>query len=257
MEIKHSIYRKGRYFIAVLVGLLVSVGSYGQGLTLFEVDSADYPTMQAKFFAVDATGNPLLNLSPSSMSISENDEQMVVNSVSCPTFGIHEEMSSVLVSDASVAMSAEYQQFATAGIQAWLQAMPLGSSECALTAFNIRNQIIQDFTRDRDLLLAQSGAIFAGGATDYNAGLIEPMAGALHITENAKRKPVIVLFIAGYAFPDANVSSIIEEAKQQNARIYYITTHEKCPESLQEIALQTGGYCIANINSKNKAVAAY
>ena len=237
--------------------LIFGYTAYSQSLSVFNVDITSYPFISANFYALDATGKPITNLSNFDFNIFENVTERTVTNVSCPEPNPPVELSSVLIMDASSSMNSDNLSFVKEAAKAWINGLPLGKSECAITAFNSINYLIQDFTTDRALLIDKANDFFADGDTDYNAALLANFSGGLLITKKAKYKRVIVLLTDGVSIQEPQTTQIIAEAQAQNVHIYVVTLHMNAPQCLKDIALQTGGLYFENVTTVNEARSTY
>jgi len=53
--------------IILILTIITSCIASSQSLSLFDIDTTNFPTIKAKFFAFDENGNQITNLSPSSL----------------------------------------------------------------------------------------------------------------------------------------------------------------------------------------------
>ncbi len=232
--------------IFFLPGMLLS-----QSLSLFDVDVSSFPTMRAKFYALDAEGKQIRNLCSSEFELLENGVLRAVTNVSCPSPQPPQAISSVLTIDISFSMDGQLLKNAKAACRAWIEGLPLGKSECALTTFDHGNYFNQDFTTDRNRLLNAIQGLSSGGGTDFNAGFINKMAGALLAAEKGKYKKVVVFITDGNG--DGHETAIILKANSINATVFCVTLSNSCPPILRNIATQTGGMWFENITTKEQA----
>lgn len=234
---------------------------HAQSLSLFDVDASNFPAMKAKFYAFDAAGKQV-RPSMSELTITENGITRIITSVSCPTPQPPTAISSVLTVDVSGSMGSGYNSIsnithAKAATRAWIEGLPLGLSECALTSFDDMNYLNQDFTTDRSRLLRAVSAIAPQGGTDYDEGFLQPLAGSLLVSPRGHFKRVIVFLSDGLPNFEPNVSAIIAEANRQKCPIFAVTLGMPCPKSLKEISTQTGGIWYENITTTEEAIDTY
>lgn len=239
--------------LCLLLAFLVGYTAYSQTLSLFDIDVSNFPTIKAKFFAFDKDGNQITNLSPSDFELKENGQNRNVTIVSCPTPKPPQALSSVLVMDASGSMGGGNLNLAKEAARAWVEGLPLGKSECAITSFDDANYLNQDFTTDRNKLLAAIDKLQAMGGTDYDEALIHPAAGGLLITKNGKYKRVIVFLSDGMPNSEPKTQDIIQEANKQNVTIYGVTLGMPCPDNIKQITTQTGGQWFENVTTVEQA----
>ena len=104
------------------------------------------PSVKAKFYAFDAAGNQIKNLSPTDFEVIENGLVRTVTNVTCP-ISIPVAVSSVLVFDMSGSMSEGPPRIESAkkAANAWINALPAGQSECALVGFDDNSQVLTRF----------------------------------------------------------------------------------------------------------------
>jgi uncharacterized protein YegL len=241
--------------IILFLSLILIYHAGSQSLHVFDVDTTDFPIMRAKFYAFDAEGKQISDLQPSDFEVTENDEPREVLNISCPTPQPPTAISSVLTIDVSGSMSGNSIEMAKEAAKSWVNALPLGKSECAITSFTLTNQYIQDFTTNRSRLLEKINGLYADGGTDFDAAFVNPIAGGLLVLEKAKHKKVMVLITDGYA--SGNESNIISKAQALDAEVYCVTLGFECPEILKNISEQTGGKWFENVTTIDQALEVY
>jgi formylglycine-generating enzyme required for sulfatase activity len=251
-----------RVWMVMLLLFLASTSSLlSQSLTLFDIDASAYPVMRAKFYAFDKDGNQVSGLAPGDLQLREDGIARTVTRVSCPAAPPPQALSSVLTIDISSSMasptSGPRMQMAKSAARAWIGALLLGRSECAVTSFNDRAFVNQDFTTDRAALLMAVDALHADGMTNYNAALLTPPAGALEVCKGARSKRVVVFLSDGLPNSSPYQSAIIAEALRQNATIYAVMLDMPAPQSLKKICAATGGMYFEYVNTEAEATDIY
>ncbi len=242
----------------ILFLIILNLQTFGQSLSVFDVDVSNFPTIKANFYAFDRDGNQITSLSPSDFEVKERGIIRNVTQVSCPAPKPPESLSSVLVIDISGSMDLfigknSNKELAKEAARSWVNGLPLGKSECAITTFDHSNYLLQDFTTDRNKLLAAIELIRANGGTDYNMALINQSAGGLQIAKHGKYKKVIVFLTDGKPNREPQTSKIISEANQQNVIIFGVTLGMPCPDNIKEITTQTGGQWFENVTTVEEA----
>jgi WD40 repeat protein/uncharacterized protein YegL len=248
-------------FIILAVFLINSFTLFSQSLSLFDVEASAFPTMKAKFFAFDKDGKQI-NPTISELTLKENSQNRTITNVSCPTPIPPLVLSSVLVIDVSGSMSwingsLTKMDIAKSAANAWINALPLGQSECAISSFDDMNYLNQDFSQNRNKLLNAISQLTPNGGTDYDAAFINPMAGGLKVSTRGKNQRVIVFLTDGQPWQDPQVTAIVAEAKKQNCVIYCVTLGMPAPQSVKDIARGTGGLTFENITSVKEAEDVY
>jgi uncharacterized protein (TIGR02145 family) len=236
--------------------LLVSISqANSQSLSVFDVDATNFPIMSAKFYAFDEEGNQIRDFQLTDFKINEDNEPRQVISVRCPPENPPIAISSVLAIDVSGSMAGNRTTMAKAAANAWINALPLGQSECCITTFNTRNYYLQDFTTDKNKLLNAVCNLNSSGGTEFDAGFIDSVAGGILAAKNGKYKRVLVFLTDGYGTGSQN--EIISQAIANNITVFCVTLGFHCPEILKEIAEQTGGQWFENITSIPEAEQIY
>ena len=231
-----------------------------QSVSLVSIDTSAFPTMRAKFYAFDAQGNQQ-RPPAGELSITEDGVARTITTVTCSPPTPPPAISSVLVMDVSSSMSegqagTRNLDLAKAAARAWIQGLPTSTSECAVTSFDQASYLVQDFTFDRAALLRALDGLIPYGGTDYDVALQRPVAGGLLVSARGRYQRVIVMLTDGLAErPD--VAGIVAEAKRQECAIYCVTLGLKAPQSLFDIAEQTGGEVFEDVTTIRQAEDVY
>ncbi len=241
----------------LLTSIFLPVLTFSQSLSVFDVDVSYFPTLKAKFYAFDIAGNPVSGISTGEVIVWEDETPRTVTRVLCPPVALPEAISSILTIDVSGSMSGGGIQYAKAAARAWVAAMTLGRSECAITSFNSRSYLNQDFTTDRTALLDAIDALRSGGMTDYDAALLRPPAGSLEVSKRGRNKKVVVFLSDGMPNHSPNQGAIIAEARRQNVTIYAVILGMSAQQVVKDICSQTGGLWFENIATEQEAKEAY
>lgn len=241
--------------------LILSARGFAQDLSLFDLDTTAFPIMKGKLYAFDATGTQV-EPGTTELLLREDGTPRTVLSITCPPPAPPRALSSVLVMDVSGSMAygpgaTPNIDLARAAARAWVDALPFSSSECALTSFDHLNYLNQDFTTNPVLLQSAITALVPQGATDYDMGLLQPMAGGLRVAQRGRYQKVVVFLTDGLPNTQPDVAAIIAEAQRQNCLVYAVTLNMTCPSSLRQIAESTGGGWFENVTSVAEAEAIY
>jgi uncharacterized protein (TIGR02145 family) len=249
---------KKLFLLIVLIQLsILHCQLNSQSLSVFNVDAGSFPTIKAKFYAFDASGNQITNLSASDFEVKENGQPRTVSLVSCPIPQSPAPLSSVLVMDVSGSMCGNGLDIAKAAANAWIDILPLGKSECAITSFSDANYINQDFTIDKAKLVNGINSLTCISGTNYNAAMIDALAGGILIAKKGIHKRVIVFLTDGGPNFEPNTAQIISQANANNITIYCVTIGTSAPQCMKDFANQTGGLYFENIRTKDEAEECY
>ncbi len=234
--------------------------AHAQSLSLSNVDTSSFPVLSAELEVFDPQGR-VVSPPVSELTLTDNGIPRAVESIDCPTLPTPADISSVLVLDVSASMSTDAIggtriELARAAADAWIDALPTPSSTCAITGFDDANQLVQDFTDDRLRLHAAVASLQPHGGTDYDMGLLLPVAGGLAVSARASHRRTIV-FLTDGSGTMARQTEIIAEAARQNCTIYAVTLGMACPQSLRDVASASGGAWYENVTSRSEARALY
>ncbi|MFN8361155.1 MAG: choice-of-anchor D domain-containing protein [Candidatus Kapaibacterium sp.] len=248
-----------KQFLPLLLCFFCAHSLFGQSLNILSIDATNYPEVKAKFYAYDSTGKqqyPGIN----DFILKEDSIPRVITRVTCPPPAPPKILSSVLVMDVSESMKFPAAnpniEMAKAAARIWFQHLPANKGECAVTSFDDINYLNQDYTNDTSRLNAAINQLEPVYGTNYEAAFINPMAGGLLVSKNARFKKVIIMITDGQDTRSKN-DSIIAEAIRQKCTVYCVTISMDAPKILKEIASKTGGIAFENIRTTQQIEAAY
>jgi hypothetical protein len=249
-----------KIFLFIIL-IFLSISANSQSLTFFDLDASNFPNVKGKFLSYDIIGNQLRH-EKKELTIQENGFDRTIVSVNCPVPPIPKSLSSVLVMDVSLSMIhptglSTNLELAQAAAISWVNALPIGNNECAITSFSEYNYINQDFTNDKSKLLKAINQLKPIGGTDYDMALLNPMGGGLKVSKYGKYQRVIIFLTDGEPNREPKTSDIILEAQNQNCIVYCVTLGIKAPKLLHEIATKTGGAVFENVTTIQQAEGVY
>lgn len=243
--------------IPLLLTFLAVRPGMAQTISLFQIDPSGYPTIQASVLAVDRAGNPV-RLQKENLRLLENGIEREITLLDCPDPDPIEPISSVLAIDISSSMRELNDRnltIARTAAHAWIDGMPLGLSECAITSFTTQSFLNQDFTINARKLSEAVDRLQPDGGTNYNGALISPVTGAIPVAKRGKHRKVIVFLTDGRAGGDEE--EIVRQALEGDITIHCITIGFEAPPILKNIARRTGGLWFENVRSPEEAAAVY
>ncbi len=225
---------------AVLLALLSCTAMLAQpACTLYDLDSSAFPLMRARFLAFDEAGKVMEGIGVGDVRVAENGSERQVVQVRCPA-SAPVRLSCVLSIDGSASMVQKGRDsIVRRAASTWINALPLGYSECAVTSFNKYSHLNQDFTTDRIALLgAVSGLQFRLG-TNYDTAFAGTRGGALTVASRGRFKKIVVLLSDGRG--EGNEEEIVRLARQNHITIYSLALTYECSPILKNVAERTGG----------------
>jgi WD40 repeat protein len=239
--------------LSILGLLYFTLATSAQSLSVFDVDTSQFPIMKARFYALDANGQPVQPV-PSEFTVIEEGQIRTVLSVTCPTDVEDRRLATVLVLDVSSSMASSLagtprMDIIKAGASSWVRSMGLGKNECAIVSFDDAAYLHQDFTTDRTRLLNVIASLQPQGGTNYLAGLDEyevPGAVAVSKSRQFDYSRAIVLVTDGFINDPVGV---LVYAQQNKIPIYTVPIGMRSPQMLKNIAVGTKGQWYENIYS--------
>jgi formylglycine-generating enzyme required for sulfatase activity len=238
--------------ITVFPGSLLS-----QSLTMFDVDATNFPRMRASFFATDAADRQISGLSAANVTILENGVKGTSVQIACPPPYSPIATSSVLTIDISGLICCVNKDDVKAAARAWVDLLTPDRAECAITSFNSRAYIHQDFTTDHNALLRSIDVMSIGGGSDYNAALLSIPAGALQVSKTARSRKLVVLLADRRPVGQIDQSTVVAEARRQGVMISAVYLRVPAPAWVYEICRATGGQCYDRLTSTEQVRDAY
>ncbi len=238
-----------------LLLLLCALPARAQQFLLYDIDAARFPNLTGKLLALEADGSRVAGLTAAALKLSENGTQRPITLLDCPIAAKPHPISSVLTIDISGSMANRNLDIARAAANTWIAAIHLAPSECAVTSFDDAAYINRDFTTDKPSLLAAVAALRAQGGTDYTAGFIDPLAGAITVAARGKHKRVVVFLTDGMG--GGVEEDIVREALATNTVVYCIMVGMNAPPILRNVATRTGGMVFERVQTAGEAEQIY
>ncbi len=238
-----------------------------QTAALFNINTNEFPSrVGGNFFVIDSAGRSVRTFSPANVRIAEEGAERRVISVSCPDVLPPRALSVVLTIDVSGSMSLQLpnsmltnMQIAKQAAVQFVNAIQLGTSatqsEMALTSFDDKNYLNQDWTTDKTKLLSAIQKLQPQGGTNYDAGFLKPPSPAADVASTGKNKRIVIFLTDGFGF--GSEDNIVEAAVKNDITIYTITLGVQALPVIRNIAQRTGGLCFENVRSADETTTAF
>ncbi len=222
-----------------------------QEVFLFDLNTDNFPRVEAKFYAFDSEFNQITDLAPGDFELTESGVPRQILDVSCTPPPEPPKLSTVLTIDVSGSMAGGNLDVAKSAAEAWIDGLPAGKFECAATSFSNASNIVQDFTVDRDLLNSRINSLTPGGGTNYEPAFLDPNTGNLAVAARGKHKKIVVFLSDGAPNKTPDVNAIISQANQNDITIYVVTLLMQAPQCLIDICNGTGGLCFEQVTPED------
>ncbi|MEO6938992.1 MAG: hypothetical protein ABI444_02465, partial [Candidatus Kapaibacterium sp.] len=176
--------------LVVSLVLLVSIGAQAQGTFLvFNPDVSSFPTIRAKFFAVDPNGKPFNGLGSSDFKVTENGHDRSVKISNCPDIRPLEPVTvGIMINTWS------YVPIAQQGTARLINFLSMPPSECGITMMNVSTPVIlQDITQQRKKVLDVVPQIVGDPALEVQKMFYDPVAGGVPFVISRPNRKILVL----------------------------------------------------------------
>ncbi len=247
------------YFYRILLIVCVCVlptAAQAQSFTVFDADASDFPLVRAKFYALDSNGRSLRTVAVRDFTVTENGVRRFIKNVIMPSAEPEQALSAVLTVDVSGSMVQNDRiDIARTSAAAWIEAMSLDDSECALSSFDDKAYFNQDFTHDRFRLLSAAYSLHPMEGTSYDKGFLDRVAGGINVARRGKNKRILVFLTDGLG--GGSEAAVVKAALRDSVTVHCVTLGMDMPTVLKNIATRTGGTWHQNVTDKDDLVKIY
>ncbi len=228
-----------------------------QSLTIFNLNTGDYPNMKALFYAKNQTGEQYKFVEPSDFILTEDNLLRKITKITCPDETLPGPVSAVFVVDVSLTMNKEGLNLAKTAAHTMIDSLSSSGAECAITKFAENSVVHQAFTTDYTLLhekieslvIDQSNA----NATDFNKAMLQDETGGIDVALQGKHKKIMILISDGDPTIDPEEATIIDKALENEITIYCICLSNTIPKCMKNFSEKTGGKFYNAITTEEQA----
>ncbi len=240
-----------------LLLLLTSNLLLGQNFHVYDVNSDEYPIINAKFYVTDSANKQITQFVPEEFQIIENMITRTVKDIECSSTPVFNKISTVLTIDVSGSMKGQRLEWVKSAASQWIEQMDSLNEETAITTFDDEALLYSDYRINKSLLLQSIATLEIRNGTNYKNAFLDPYAGALDVARRADFKPVIIFLTDGVGLSDFNPSDIVKKAEELGAVVYSISIDISLPEEMKEVSDATGGQYFENVDSQEKLLEIY
>jgi len=245
--------------ILLVFSIFIVLPLYSQDqakLNVYNVNTENYPEISAEFLLLDQFGQQIQSVTPSDFYIDESGVVRQVDVVSCPPPPGKKDISVILIIDVSTSMEGERLQRAKeAGKNLVTKITERGGSEVGIIAFADDAFIVSGFTDDQAQLTGAIDVLVAKGGTNYQNAFLDPLSGAVSLSESAQHETHIFFLTDGYG--KVEPGAIILGAATANLVVHSLAYNIELPEVLEEISDNTGGLSFNNLVSQEELADAF
>jgi len=266
---KNDVFKKSVLKLAFTVFAFFAVfySSNSDSVVLYGIDASFYPTIKAKFIAKDWLGRQITNISEQDITLKENKVVRDVKLVKCPETTTKPQLSIALSIDISISMLAtDFDETPIAMSKTtaidFIHKLQSPQPEIALQSCDSNAKIVENFTKDKQLLENSISNLAIGDGNDFNEHLFNPNAGLLHLANQGQYKKIAVLLTDAWAdrLPDEDLQKYINFCLDNKITFYSViySRPELKPDgirnSFRTLAESTGGRQYDGITNTNEAL---
>ena len=233
----------------LLITILVLIPQMvmGQQITLFDIDTSEFPKIKAKFYIFDENNKPILGYSENDFTLTENGRECEIISVTCPEPTDDKLLSLAMSIDISGSMlhdknfSIPPVELGKTTARKLVNYLPMPPSEVALQSCHSKAFINQDFTTDKEKIIDAIDPIKAGGGNDFVEHLLNPLTGILNVAKEGVNNRVAVIYTDAWwhALPDSELQKCIDTCKKYDINFFAcIYTREEAEPNGVKISLK-------------------
>ncbi len=246
------------YTFVLTAVIILSAGNElfsASSVSTVKVDAASFPDVYAEIFFFN-DGYVPESPDKSTVILKENGIPLNINDLTCPGQSPAANVSITIAFDLAANSSGTMSNFtlAQSTAAALIELLEKNTSECALTSFDIFSYLSCDYTSDKNKLLTSVNKLQSRDGSSYDAGFLSEPAGALKIAAMGKYEKSIVVITDGTGY--ASIDSIINTAKAENIKIFWLKIGGPVIGGLRRIAEETGGFWFDRIDSGEEINAA-
>lgn len=257
------------YLLSIIVVFFTLSMCQGQNLSLYDIDTKNFPVIKAKVLAFDRNNNRE-TLQKSDIKVTENGIPRAVTDVQCPAPSEKSTCSVAMSFDVSGSMTMK-NSMVTSPIElakltalTMLQVVLQQNTELAVQTCNDVPLLLQDFTPNIDKIQRSISLINAKGSDNYTAQLLHQLAGAVTIAKKGIFNRSVVVFTDAFAqdIPLDVVNKILDTCSYYKIRFIVLEysnayrDNSALARTLRDICIKTGGHYIEEITSPEKAQSA-
>lgn len=263
--------------LTLFLSIIISGLMYSQTLKIENIIPDNYPEIKAEYRLTNTSGDEVRTFSDADLNaikVIDGGKERKIKKLYCPpaekskfsaiiTIDISLSMDSTLKYDGGIPVGPTRMQIAKNSAKKFIEKLPDGRFECALTSFDRMADLNQDFTTNKQALLDSLAKLKPRGGTDYNAAFLQDFQGkpgCLEISRKAKYKRIIIFLTDGNHdknFGPVKINEILNLAKELDATVFCLTLGMPMPTELTTIAEQTGGNTYPNPASEEEVTNIY
>ena len=234
--------------LALTAFILTTLSAGAQSLSLFSIDTTNFPTMKAKFNAFDAAGNPV-RPNIGDVFITEDGTTRTVTNITCPP-SVKSTLSVCIMVDTKYHVG-----LARAGAERLVNFLDMPRDELGITVMQNGVQIHHDFTHDRTKALAAANTIPGAPGVDVQAMFYAPITGGVPFITGRKTEKKALILVSDLHCPNLNLDEqqLYADAAKENISVYSILLKAGDYTGLfKRVAANTGGKVFEYVDTETE-----
>ena len=218
------------------------------------IDSRQYPDIQAKIYALDATGMPQ-SLGANAVTAAENGMPLTV-STTCEPSTSGRNLSLLVALDITASNTVgsptgiDLMKNAARGVS---QLLTSTSDEIGLVTIDAQANLLYGMSTDKTAYTSEVDNVRASGGINLTNGLMNQPMGALIHLQNARNNRALLLMTDGA--PTFDLLTTLGTARTFGIRVYVICLKSRATDQLKRLADSSGGAWVENISTTADATA--
>ena len=223
--------------------------SYSQGISLFNIDASNFPTMKAKFYAYDKDGKPL-RPSMNEVKLKEDGENRSITRINCPSSGPQPISVGIMVDTYG------FLDLARSGAKRLIEYMNMPKDELAITYMDHAALLHQSFTNDKNKAISSSSTIpKAPGYAAVQQMFFSEITGGVQLIKTRLNNKKVLILLSDLHCPNLSVDTarLFREAAQHNICVFPVLLRTTDYTGLfKAIAQKTGGALFEGITKDDQ-----
>ncbi len=235
--------------ISIIIAFILFASlAEAQNLSVVNIDSSNFPTMKAKFYASDASGN-LQSPSTAELSVTEDGVLRKITNITCPQ---------ITASPYTLGLMFDTHgglNIAKAAAQKFLGILPVPPSEAGITVMDGGAYIMQDLTQKKSRLITRLASLSTSSTTDLQTMFYGPKGGGVEFVSGRPNKKALIL-LTDLHCPQYNLDKIrlFADCNKEEISVYIVLINANDYYGyFREIADKTGGELFEHVNTAEQA----
>ena len=231
----------------VLLALLCAVSARAE-IIINDLDITNYPAVKGNFFYYNNTAFPVYNLSHGQVVVFDNGVEATVTNFVVPQAQNIEKISAGIVVDLAIA---EANKFAVAKQFAgeFAELFPETGGQLAVMSLDQIPYLNCAFTNDKSKLLAAVNLLASKPTSAIENGFNVEPGGVTDIIKRGEYEKSVIFVSDGNK--EIETTTLILLARAAGIKINCVTLDEFASDAMKQIAEETGGIVVENLNATN------